>query len=61
MATETEGYDWSDIVPIPQDDCPNPVASISYAPECMDVFFPLNTMIFLPQKSLFRYTIDGLI
>ncbi|KAA6371532.1 MAG: putative Protein farnesyltransferase/geranylgeranyltransferase type-1 subunit alpha [Streblomastix strix] len=35
------GFDWSDVVPIPQDDGPNPVAAIDYSNEyrsAMDLF-----------------------
>jgi hypothetical protein len=37
MSLETEV--WKDIVPIPQDDGPDPLAPIAYEPECKLIFF----------------------
>ena len=34
-----ERPEWADIKPIPQDDGPNPVVPIAYAPECMVIFY----------------------
>jgi hypothetical protein len=36
MTAVVEG--WEDIVPVPQDDGPAPVAAIQYAPECKTTF-----------------------